>query len=174
MSVMPVSFCESLMKPAGTPVSVDTLGQLGAQELGDLLDRGVMDPVGHERLAIDARDEHRRQLGLVGHVLDDVGTSAHALGRELDERPDAERLGILQPGADDLVDDLRVGLEVRHRRHGAELHEHVVVGEDIADLVLGQRSCRRVEDRAALFFILAVHAPRPERREQPPGCQWRS
>ena len=24
VSVMPVSFCESLMKPAGTPVSVDT------------------------------------------------------------------------------------------------------------------------------------------------------
>ena len=99
VSVMPLSFCESLMKPAGTPVSVDALGQLLAHEVGDLLDRRVERPVGHERLPVDARHEHRGQPRTVGDVLDDVGTPAHALGRELDEDADAERLGVLAPTA---------------------------------------------------------------------------
>ena len=146
------------------------LVQLGAQEVGDLLDRRGEGPVGHERLPVDAGHQHGRQLRLVGNVLDDVRTPAHALGRELDEHADAERLGVLDPRPDDLVDQLRVGVEVGHGRHRSQLHEHVVVGQDPADLVLGKRSSRRVEDRPARFFVLAVHAPRPERREHRQGA----
>ena len=163
--VIPVAFCESLIQPAGTSGVADADLQLLAQEVGDLIDRSVVDPLRHERLAVDARDHHRRQPSTVGHELDDVRSPTDAERRRVDEGPDPERLGLLDPRADDLVDHLRVGVDERRRRVRAELDEHVVMRKDVADLVALQRSGRGVVDRASPI-VLCQGAARPHRGHQ--------
>ena len=127
------------LDPAGRYIGVLHAGlELLDEEVGDLIDAGLVDPVGHERLTIDARDHHRGQPGTIGRVLHDIRASADAEGRGVDERIHAQRLGFFQPRPDDLVDHLRIGVDVGRGRIGSELHEHVVVSQHVADLVLRQ------------------------------------
>jgi hypothetical protein len=67
----------------------DALCEFSPQEVGDLLDRSAVYPVGHERLTIDSGDQHRGKLRPVSDILHDVRSPTDTFWREFDERPDA-------------------------------------------------------------------------------------